>query len=449
MIGYLQVSDPGHSDKKVFRSYQCGLCHCLGAEYGFVYRLFASVDMVAWAVLLDAARAQEAPMGRRACVMSPLGARGPTLFSRERTAHTEIAAALAVWFGGEKLKDDLADEGGLWRRLAWGAFSPGHAKARARLAAAGFPIAEAEGWMRRQAEVERGPALPLSEAVRPTEEIAALTFGFAAGAADGAPAEAASQAASQAAMRDLGRGVGRYLFFMDNLLDYSGDVAGGRYNALARVPEQAGQAPGQAPAEIPAAVRAEALGGLRGAIAGVEAPLAVLPLNDQGRYLRRAILRSFQEKQHSFLRATPAQLKRGGLKALKPEAPPLWGWLVLSGLEMQRELKAAVGKTPMAALRLLLAFLVLNFFPRSQWAAREALTLGGAARAADTGDTGGDTGGGDTGDTEKPEPEPEPEDSGGCGSGCTDACNNICNFDSCCGDSCNGCGGCGDGCGGC
>ena len=53
MIGYLKPAMAGPQERALFRAYQCSLCHALGREFGFAYRIFAQPDLVFFNIFAD------------------------------------------------------------------------------------------------------------------------------------------------------------------------------------------------------------------------------------------------------------------------------------------------------------------------------------------------------------------------------------------------------------
>lgn len=380
MIGYMVPPEPSASDRALFRGYQCGLCHVLGAEYGFAYRLFAGVDLVFFNIFLDLHTSTRAAEGRRACVLSPFGERGPGLRARQATEHARFAAAFGVWVGVEKLRDDAEDEGGILRALALRAFTPGQARAREVLERRGFPIAEAEAWMRTQRAIEATPRLGLEQAAQPTQQIARLLFESAA-----CSPEERTRAAR------LGEHTGLFLFALDNLLDLGRDLRSRQYNALARAFGLESHTVG-----MPEEVRTAGLDLARRAVAGVQEEVAGLPLDDHGRYVRRALARSFTRKIEAFEALPVAALPGVRLQDLRPGREPL-----------RARLARIVHRTwagAAAGVRLAVAMLALALFPSWKTGQRLALEWGRPA-FADSGDSSDSStpddsrGGEDTGDS--------------------------------------------------
>jgi hypothetical protein len=346
VIGYLEPAEQSASDKRVHRSYQCSLCHELGANYGFAYRLFATNDLVFLNVFADMLRGSDPAVGRRRCVVMP--GVGPQLPVRERTENTRFSAAFGVYIGVEKLRDDYEDDGGLLRWLAWKAFSRGGELARATLKSFGYPIDRVRELMREQAALEKDPApLELEAASRPTRALARILFESRAVGDD-----------LRQRSGDIGDRVGAFLFYMDNLLDLPKDLRSGGYNALARrFAEEA----------TSDEARQAALEGASEQVDALQELSAVLPLDDHGRYVRRTLKAGFRYKLNALQGLDPKQRERATLRSLRAPRP-----------------RARV----LVQAKLALAFIVLYFLPSSRWASG---LVGGVAWAQD-GDTGLDPG---------------------------------------------------------
>jgi hypothetical protein len=421
MIGYLEPAQKTASDKRVHRSYQCSLCHELGASYGFAYRIFATNDLVFLNVFADMLAAQDPAEGRRRCVLTP--GVGPQLPVRERTDNTAFSAAFGVYIGVEKLRDDYEDEGSWLKWLAWKAFSRGGRAARRVLEGFGYPLERVRALMDEQARIERDPGgLELDQAAAPTRSLASLLFASRAG--EGRDRDRA---------RAIGERIGAFLFYMDNLLDLPKDLREGGYNALAR--RFGLSQPGPLPQE---AVDA-ALQGASEQVQALQTLSSELPLSDHGRYVRRTLGAGFRQKLQALEALDADQRAQATLRTLRPPR-------VRQRLSVQLKLAAA--------------FMVLYFFPSSRWAG----SLASGVAWADTGDTGDpgplDTGAFDSGQLVEPNPGKQPFcdrtwDAGmdtlcffddwcegvidrGCGAACNpceDACGNAC--DNACGDACN------------
>ena len=382
MIGYMKPLGPSHAEQRLFRAYQCALCHTLGEEYGLAYRMFAGPDLVLFNVYADLMAERDPEIGRRACVLSPLGDLGPTLPVAARTDSTRFTAAFGVYMGVEKLRDDYNDEGGWLRWLAWRTLSPGWRRARAVLEDMGFPVEVIDTQMAAQAQIEAGTPCTLEEAAEPTRAIARALFAHPAPAGDTLGAE-------------IGARVGAYLFYMDNLIDYHKDRREGAYNAIAQA------FPGE---DLTAAAREAALDGAASQINALRWVTGRLPSDTRGTFVRKALVQGFADKQQRLARMTAAELKTATLRRV---SAPVRSRLT----QLQHVMTTAA------------AYLMVYAFPASPWALR--------AIAEDTGQKQGGGGGGGS-DSSACDSMCQ-----GCGEGvCAPACNNGCN--SACNGGCDG-----------
>lgn len=439
MIGYLAPYGADDSTRRIFRSYQCGLCHTLGAEYGVRYRLFAGPDMVFLNVFYDLVGAGLAAEGRRACVVAPVVSNLPV---RARTDHTRFAAAFGVYMAVEKLRDDWEDERSWMKWLAWRAFRPGWVRARATLVEQGFPVTAVEGWMRAQAAVEKGGAMSLEEASAPTRAIASLLFGHAASVAG---------EAARPGLEAVGDRVGGFLFYLDNLLDLPKDLRARGYNALAR---RFGLS--REPDRLPDEVLAAGIAGARAQVDDLEGLVATLPVSTARSYITRTLVVGFRDKLRRYERLDDAARRTATLATVVPPKPT------------PRAVLTRVVEGPLARLRyraqLSAALLAMWLVPRTGWAEEwwpeeadsaslDSATLDSATLDSASFDTASDTGGvlADTGTSSSSGGDDCGNVCDPCASNfgwvscdsdlCTDPCTNAC--DSACDDVCDiDCGGC-------
>ncbi len=334
MMGYLMPQGGNARDLALYRSYQCGLCATLQAEFGLVYRLFAKPDLVFYNIWLDLFGAGTAAMGKSPCPLT-LGLHQRD--ARVATENTRLAAAFGVYMAVEKLRDDWEDERSLIKGLAWRALRPGQEKARTILGEAGFPLEEMDGWMRRQAAIERQPAVELREAAAPTQEIAALSFAFAGRAS----------AAQQATAGAIGRSIGAFLYWVDNRLDLPKDRGEGAYNPLLRSLSQGTVLSVEQAAALADQGAQEALDQLSALVPG-------LGQGEVGHYLEQTLVRGFGDKL-GRLRALPGG-EVADLRALMPPAP--------SAAERLQGIFAPI--TQKMALNL--SFVLMMLFPKAAWA---------------------------------------------------------------------------------
>lgn len=293
MKGVLVPQQPSAGAQRRYRSLQCTGCHALGDEYGLAYRLFAGPDLVVYHALADAIEGDSAPISFRSCVVAPGVTRLPV---HQITDRTRLATAFAVWMGLEKLADDVADEGSWLKWLAVRAFSRGHQRARATLEQLGFPVQAIREALARQQQLEAAPEHALDRAIEPTRTIAGLAFG-ALGTDPG----------TQDLARRIGERIGSALFWLDNALDLPGDLAAGRYNALARTRRLARGARFE---ELDDA-RQLAIGRARDALAEIEPLLVLLPGRIAADLVHAAAIRGLRT-QLDTLETLPAEVWQRG-----------------------------------------------------------------------------------------------------------------------------------------
>lgn len=428
MMGWLTPHRAGPTGHQHYRSYQCGLCHALGARHGFVSRIAAGPDLVAFQVFLDVVAGVEAPLSARPCVLSVTGRALPM---RQATAHTDIAADFGLWMGVEKARDDWRDEGRLLGWLAAAVLREPGEQARLRLAAQGFPVDEVRAALDQQARLEALPHAPIEQAMDATRQVGRLAFGFAA----------RQHPERRAAAEQVGDALATWLFWVDGLLDWPRDLSQGRYNPLARSLQ--GPAPATPPADLHARALAEAhaaldrldqaLGALRG-----EPSLALGPA-----YLRAVLVLGPRDRLHRLAALVPSP--RATARDLLPPRPsPLPR---LRAALTPARLRAALQRLPARARRGRLAFrlqatvaLALAWaFPGRTWAQQwwpteplpvdtGALELGAAL---DAGDTGAALDPGDPGAADRA----RSIDDGAPVDACTNNCG-FCDFETCCADNC-------------
>jgi hypothetical protein len=410
MIGQLAPTHRDRSMQALFRSYQCGLCHHVGATYGPMYRLLAGVDMVFLDVFLDLWT--EAPaIEHRACVVAPVVTRLP---ARVVTNNARFAAAFGVYMAVEKLRDDYQDEGGLLRWLAWRSLASGHRRAREELVAQGFPVETIEAEMAAQAAVETGPGVSLDSASAPTRAISAALFAHAPGHTDG--------------LRLLGDRVGAFLFYMDNLLDLGKDLREGGYNAIAAAFGL------RKDAQIPDAAWSAGIAGARAAIDDLEGLVRTLPETPGRAYVARTLVHGFRGKLACFEAMSVEERLRATLRDVLPQRPTLAQRVGTAGFGLAATLRAAWGRVSwraQAGVALLVAWAWPTAALAQEWWPDTA------------GDPGLDTG----------IPDPTMFDTAGAAAGSSNDCGNICDpcvgncgwvscsttpCDDACGDACSG-----------
>lgn len=421
MMGWLTPHRAGQAGRDHFRGYQCGLCHHLGAEHGLVTRLAAGPDLVAYQAFLDVVGGTEASLVARPCVLNPRGRRGRGLPARAATEHTALAAAFGLWMGVEKARDDWRDEGRVLGWLAARVLAEPASRARRTLTAAGFPVAEVEGWLAHQAEVEGREGVTLDEAMAATRAIGRLSFGFAA----------RHRPELLPAAEAVGDALATWLFWVDGLLDWPRDVAGGRYNPLAA--SLAGPTPALPTPEL----RAAALAGADEALLRLSDGLDRATSGGLGAAFLRAVLVHGPRDRLARLSDLAPSPRASARDLLPPRPPRLQRLRTIAARAGARAWRSRVVYRLQAALALALAWA----FPSRSWAEEwwpEAPLADGVVPLEGVIVDGSlpDTGVTDTGLTEQLLTDAEPVANG---PNVGDACANnwgFCDLDACCADNC-------------
>ena len=220
MKGSLVPWAPVASEVARSRRAQCALCSELGSRYGLGWRLMAGPDLIFFKRLADAVHGEQPRLRSVAC---PLAVGLVDRPADEASTSAEIAAAVGLLMGAEKLRDDWQDEGSRVAGAVWRSSTRARALAGRRLQASGLDMAALEGDLASQRSLERGGGVPLHEAEEPTRSIAGRLFALAAPAGSRGPARA------------LGSAIGAFLFHLDAIEDFEGDLEADRYNPLLRL----------------------------------------------------------------------------------------------------------------------------------------------------------------------------------------------------------------------
>ena len=195
----------------------CGTCKTIGREYGHRFRLLLNHDTVFLGEVLMALspiKIEDPAYRARNCMTLPADLPLPLRY----------AAAANVVLSQFKAEDHAADTGARLWRLASRVLSPAYRKASAQLKAWSFPLEAVSAPLRRQSEIERGPA-SLEAFAAPTANATALFFNHGT-ALIGRPDLGV-------AMHNFGYGFGRLVYLLDAFEDFERDVREGTFNALA------------------------------------------------------------------------------------------------------------------------------------------------------------------------------------------------------------------------
>ncbi len=107
MFGYIKIdkNELKIKDYNLFKSYYCGVCRALKADYGFPSHYFLSYDAAFLAVLLEAVSDEPPALHPVRCMANP-AVRRPVAKKTDAIDYAAAVNVLLVWF---KLKDDWAD----------------------------------------------------------------------------------------------------------------------------------------------------------------------------------------------------------------------------------------------------------------------------------------------------------------------------------------------------
>ena len=214
MFGYVK---PAHGELRVcedelYRGAYCGLCRSMGKCTGCVSCLTLNYDLVFLALVRYALSGEKIKLSRGRCVAHPLKSR-PYIEHSDTLAFT--AGASAVLTQG-KLRDDIADEGGV-RRTAAKIALPFANNAAKR---AGLPELQksVEEKLRELSRLEREGCDSVDRMADVFGELLGQVVSFGL---EGSQARIA---------REMGRYTGRFVYIIDAADDMGEDAKRGRYN---------------------------------------------------------------------------------------------------------------------------------------------------------------------------------------------------------------------------
>lgn len=230
MFGYIR---PLRGELKVceferFKACYCGLCHALGAKYGFIARFVLNFELVFLAMLLWDG---EAEIAHKRCIASPCRKKACC----KRNAALDICAGYCVILSWYRLRDAIADEPpikALPYRLAALFLRGAYRKAARELP--DFDRA-ARAKLRALAEIEATGVTSIDSSA---DKFALIL------------ADAVPDTLNDAKMRPLNEllyHTGRWIYILDAYDDYKQDVLAGRYNPIAaKYPPEGGAIPDEA-----------------------------------------------------------------------------------------------------------------------------------------------------------------------------------------------------------
>ena len=218
MFGSIRILQPELKirEYECYRGVYCGLCRQMGKCTGQCSRLTLRYDAAAMVCLRMAARGTQPSFSKKRCLLHPL-TKAPVLDSCEETKTVAcIMAALAY----HKCRDDLADERGFARLGALAAYPYfAYLRRRAKRRMPEIDAIAARG-MRAFTEAEKQ--------ANGSADIPANAFGELMGELLSYDTEGQAHAVLQ----ELGKTLGRWVYLIDAVQDFDGDVKKGRFNAL-------------------------------------------------------------------------------------------------------------------------------------------------------------------------------------------------------------------------
>lgn len=227
MFGVLQGGcNLNQQERREWMAHVCGVCLALRRDHGQLTRLTTNYDAALLSVLYDAQA--DRPMARDGdlCLLRP-GLRADVVAADQ--AGARFAASVSALIGATKLNDHVADGEG-WPRylptLSAGLAGRWGRRARHVAETLGFQAAEIQDQVARQPGLEQSRDRHFSFFAQPTE--------LAVGAAFGHTAVLAGRPANVDPLDQIGRMYGRIMYLLDSYRDYAADLAGGKFNALAR-----------------------------------------------------------------------------------------------------------------------------------------------------------------------------------------------------------------------
>lgn len=213
MFGFVVADSTmlSESQLKRYRSYYCGLCRCIGAQYGTVRRLALSNDLTFLIMLLSSLYESDETQVSGRCLLHP--------FRKENYLSvdcTEYAAAMNVALAYHKCRDDWSDDQKVSAHLLSAAYRSG-----AKKAAGLYPrqYAAIEQGMRNLSELEAKQIFDPDQSANSFGALMEELFIW-------------KEDRWEPLLRKLGNALGRFIYLMDAVLDYSDDIQNGKYNPL-------------------------------------------------------------------------------------------------------------------------------------------------------------------------------------------------------------------------
>lgn len=215
MFGYVRpkVSELRVRDKLRYDAWYCGLCCCLGRDYGLAARICLSYDCTFLALTLSSANEFPVLAENRHCPFNPLGRKRPIIIAPSPAM--DFAAAACILLANYKLDDDIHD-GKKLRILAKFPLHSSVKKARKRYPELDKLIASKLGEL---SLIERAKTNSVDA---PANAFGSLLSGL--------PSLAPINKRMQPVLAEMFFHLGRYIYLLDAWDDKEADEAKGLYN---------------------------------------------------------------------------------------------------------------------------------------------------------------------------------------------------------------------------
>ena len=213
MFGYVIADRSKLSDEQLLR-YQgcyCGLCHCIGKQYGTLQRMGLNYDLTFLTILLSALYEPNETAGTSNCIVHPF-----SKHSHWQTCVSEYTAAMTMALIYHSKADDWHDEKKITALLQASVF-----RNSAQSVAASYP----RQWDAIQCGLSRLSEIEQQNIQEP--DLPANTFGCMLG-----EIFAWKDDHWSSDLRGMGEALGRYIYLLDALLDLKKDCRSGAYNPL-------------------------------------------------------------------------------------------------------------------------------------------------------------------------------------------------------------------------
>jgi hypothetical protein len=214
------------AERRDWVAHVCGLCLTLRRDHGQLARLTTNYDAALLSVLYEAQAEQPLPRHAHTCLLRP-GLRTDVVADDQ--PGSRYAASICALIGATKIADHIAD------REGWPSYLPALSsriadswagQARRTADTLGFQAAAIEAQTWHQSDVERQDSQDFGFFSRPTELAVSVAFGHTA--------VLARRPANAAALDLVGQMYGRIMYLLDSYRDYAADLAGHKFNVLAR-----------------------------------------------------------------------------------------------------------------------------------------------------------------------------------------------------------------------